>query len=50
MYRPFWSKVVLVKEGRELFPHYDLCGMHIPAGRIIKQQRTTKCDNNTQMR
>ena len=29
--------------------HCDLCGMHMPAGRLIKNRRTERCDKNTQM-
>ena len=39
----------MVQEGAELQPSCDLCGMHMPEGQLIKQQRTVQCDKNTNM-
>ena len=50
MYHHFRSKVDLVQEGAELLPCYDLCGMHMPLGRLIKHHRTARCDKNTHIR
>ena len=50
MIRNFWSQIAVVQEGIELLPHCDMCGMHIPAGRLIRHLRTARCDRNTQMR
>ena len=33
-----------------LWPHCDLLGINMPAGWLIKHQRTELCDNNTQIR
>ena len=49
MYRHFRSKVVVVQEGAEPLPCCDLCGMHMPAGRLIRHRKTARCDKNTQM-
>ena len=50
IHRHFRSKVLVVQEGAELLPCCDLCRIHMPAGRLIKHQRTVWCDNNTQIR
>ena len=31
-------------------PHCDLCGMHMPAGRLLKHHRTKRYERNMQMR
>ena len=49
MYRHFWSQVAVVQEGAEPLPQCDLCGMHMPAGRLIKHRHTERCNKNTQM-
>ena len=33
-----------------IITRFDLCGMHMRAGRLIKHQKTDSCDQNTQMR
>ena len=38
MYRPFFAWIAAVQEGREPLPICDLYAMHIPAGRLIKNQ------------
>ena len=43
------SKVALVQEGGEPMTHCELCWMHMPAGRLIKNRKTERCDKNTQM-
>ena len=50
MYRHFQSKVTVVQEGEEPLHRCEFCIMHMPAGRVIKHQRTARCDKNTQMR
>ena len=50
MYRHFFSQITVVQEGRESLPRCDLCGMHIPAGRLPKHQRTQRYNHNIQMR
>ena len=50
MYRHLQSKVALVQEGAKFLPCCDLFGMHMPVRRLIKYQRTARCDKNTQMR
>ena len=49
VYRQFWSKVEVYQEWVELLPHCGLFIMHMPAGRLVKHQRTAQCDKNTQM-
>ena len=50
MYRYFFARIAVVQEGREPMIHCDLFVMHMPAGRILKHQRTKRCDRNMQMR
>ena len=50
MYRHLFSRIAVVKEGREPLPRCDLCSMCVPEGRLIKHQRTKRCDRNMQMR
>ena len=50
MFRHFRSKVAVVQEGKETLPCCDMCGMHMPAGWLIRHRRTARCDRNTQMR
>ena len=49
MYRPFWSQVAVVQEGKEPLSHCGFFGMHMPAGCLIKHQQTARSDNNTNM-
>ena len=42
--------MAVVQEGVELLPNCDLCGMHMPEGRLIRHQRTVRCDKNTHIR
>ena len=49
MYCHFRSKVMVVQDGLDPLPRCDLCGIHMPAGRLIKHQWTTRCDKNAQM-
>ena len=49
MYRRFFCWIAVVQEGMETLTRCDLCGMHIPEGRLRKHQRTQRCDRNTQM-
>ena len=39
MYRHFFLPIAVVQEGMEPLPCCDLCGLHMPAGRLIKHQR-----------
>ena len=50
IYRHFWSKMAVFQEGVELLPRCESCVMHMPAGRLIKHQRTARCDKNSHMR
>ena len=50
MYRHLFARIAVVQEGRDPLPRWDLCGMHIPAGRLLKHQRTKWCNQNKQMR
>ena len=38
MFRHFWSQIAVVQKGKEPLPCFNLCGMHMPAGRIIKHR------------
>ena len=49
MHRHFFLWIEVVQEGNEPLPHYNLCGMHMPSGRLIKYQRMQRCDRKTQM-
>ena len=40
MYRHFFARVAVVQEGRETLRCYDMCGMHISEGRLLKHQQT----------
>ena len=50
MFCHFRSKVALFQEGKEPLLRYDLCGMHMPAGKLIRHRRTACCNRNAQMR
>ena len=50
MWRHFFSRIVVVQEGKEPLTLCNLCGMHMPAGRLIKHHKTQRCDRNTQIR
>ena len=50
MYPHFKSKVAVFQGGTEPLPRRDLCGMHMPAGRLIRHRKTARYDKNTQMR
>ena len=49
MFRHFRSKVAVVQEGKETLPCCEMCGMKIPAWRLIRHKRTARWDRNTQM-
>ena len=49
IYRNFLSQIAVVQEGKEMLPLCDLCGVHMPEGWLINQQRTQRCDGKTQM-
>ena len=42
--------MAVVQEGTEPLPHCDLCGIHMPVVRLIRNRKTALCDRNTQMR
>ena len=46
----FYLRIAVVQEGKEPLPCCEFCGMHVPAGRIIKHRRMKRCNRNTQMR
>ena len=50
MYRHFHSKIAVLQEASEPLPPCNMSGMRIPAGQMIKHQRTTRCFKNTEMR
>ena len=50
MYQQFWSQVALMQKGLDLLPRGDLCGIHIPAGWIIKIFKNQRCNNTTQIK
>ena len=50
MYRHFHVKFTVMQEGSEPLPWYNMCGMHITAGQLIKHQKMESCFNNTYMR
>ena len=33
-----------------VLPHRNMCGMHMPAGRLIRHRRTARCERNMKMR
>ena len=49
MYIHFHLKVAVLHKGSELLLQCDMCGMHIPAGRMIKHRRTAHCFKNMGM-
>ena len=49
MYMYLFTLIEVVQEGREPMPRCDLCGMHMPAGRLLNHQQTKRCDRNTHM-
>ena len=49
IYRYFLSRIAVVQKGKDLLPRCDLCGMNMPERRLIKHERTQRCDRNTQM-
>ena len=50
LFRPFVSKVVVFLEGKEPLHRCDLCRVHLPAGRLIRNNKTYRCNSNTKMR
>ena len=44
MFRHFRSKVAVVQEGKDPMHRYDLCGMYIPADRLISHRNTARYD------
>ena len=50
MFCHFRSKVAVVQKGKDPLPRCDLCGMHMPAGHIIRYRKIVRCNRNTQMR
>ena len=50
MYFHFRYNFEVFQEGTEPLPCCDLCGIHMPARRIISHRNTARCNKNTQMR
>ena len=46
MYRHFRSEVVVLQVRRDPLPCCNMCGIHIPAGRLLKHHRTDFCFKN----
>ena len=44
-----FSRIEVVQEGKDPLPCCDLCIIHMPAGRLIKHQKSQRCYRNTQM-
>ena len=42
MFHHFRTKVAVVQEGTDTLPCCDLCGMHMPARRLIRHMRTER--------
>ena len=40
----------MLQEGSETTPRCDMCGMHMPVGRLIKYWRMACCFKRTEMR
>ena len=49
IYRHFFARILVVKEGREPLPCWDLCGMNIPEGQLLKHQQTQRYERNMQI-
>ena len=47
--RNFRSKVAVLQEGRETLTQWNMCVMHMTAGRLLKHQRKEHCFNNTEI-
>ena len=50
VFRYFWYQIAMVPEGKEPMPCCNLCGMHMPAGWLIKHLWMAQRDRNTQMK
>ena len=50
MFRHFGSWIVVVQEGKDPLPRCNMCGMHIPEGRLTRHGQMARYDHNTQMR
>ena len=50
IYRHFFYRIAVVKEGTAPLPQCELCSMHMLEGRLLKYQQTQRCNWNTQMR
>ena len=46
---PLRSWIAVVQEGMEPLPRCDMCGMHMPAGRLIRHRRMARYDWNMQV-
>ena len=49
MFRHFWSQIAVIQEEREPLTCLNMCGIHIPEGRLIRHLQTSRCNQNTQM-
>ena len=50
IYRHFFYRIAVVKEGTAPLPQCELCSMHMLEGRLLKYQQTQRCNWNMQMR
>ena len=50
MFRRFRSQIVVDQEGREPLPRCNMCGMHIPVGRLVKHLQTARYNRSAHMR
>ena len=46
----FRSRIAVFQEGKGPLPCCNVCGIHIPEGRLIRHLWTARCDRNMQMR
>ena len=49
MYRNYHSRVAVVQERKDMLPHCSNYDVHLSARRMIKHQRTERCDKNEHM-
>ena len=50
MYGKKISRIAVAQERKEPLNQCNLCGMHIPSGRLIKHHRMQQCNRNAHMR
>ena len=47
MFRNFRSRIAVVQYGRYLLTRCNMCGIHMPAGRLVRHTRTEICERKT---